>query len=51
MSNEIRSQGIRYVLSTGSTQKGANKKNTKCEKEKLESTVDAVKILSPLGEE
>jgi hypothetical protein len=47
LSNEIRSQGIRYVLSTASTQKTANKKNIKREKEKLESTIDEVKILSP----
>ena len=48
MSNEIRSQGIRYVLSTGSTQKSANKKNIKRENEKLKSTADEVKILSPI---
>ena len=47
MSNEIRSQGIRYVLSTGSTQKSANKKNIKRENERLKSTADEVKILSP----
>jgi hypothetical protein len=48
MSNEIRSQGIRYVLSTGSPQKSANKKSIKCENEKLKSTADEVKNLSPL---
>jgi hypothetical protein len=48
MSNEIRSQGIRYVLSAGSTQKSANKKNIKRENEKLKGTTDEVKILSPL---
>ena len=48
MSNEIRSQGIKYVLSTCSTQKSANKKNIKCENEKLKSAADEVKILSPL---
>jgi hypothetical protein len=48
MSNEIRSQGIRYILSTGSTQKSANKKNIKRENEKLKSTPDEVKIISPL---
>jgi succinate dehydrogenase/fumarate reductase flavoprotein subunit len=51
LSNEIRSQGIRYVLSTGSTQKTTNKKNIKREKEKLESTIDEVKILSPREKE
>jgi hypothetical protein len=51
LSNEIRSQGTRYVLSAGLTQKGANKKNTKGEKEKLESTVYDVKVLSPLRKE
>lgn len=48
MSNEIRSQGIRYVLSAGSTQKSANKKNIKRENEKLKSTADEVKIFPPL---
>jgi hypothetical protein len=48
MSNEIRSQGIRYVLSTGSKQKSTNKKNIKRENEQLKSTADEVKILSPL---
>jgi hypothetical protein len=48
MSNEIRSQGIRYVLSTGSTQKSANKKDIKRVNEKFKSTEDEVKILSPL---
>jgi hypothetical protein len=47
MSNEIRSQGIRYVLSTASTQKSTNKKSIKRENEKLKSTVDEVKTLSP----
>jgi hypothetical protein len=51
LSNEIRSQGVRYVFAVGSTQKGANKKNIKCEKENLENPVDEVKILSPLGKE
>jgi hypothetical protein len=51
LSNEIRSQGIRYVLSTGLTQKAANKKNFKREKEKLESTVDDVRVFSPLEKE
>jgi hypothetical protein len=51
LSNEIRSQGVRYVFAVGSTQKGANKKSIKCEKEKLENPVDEVKILSPLGRE
>ena len=51
LSNEIRSQGVRYVFAVGSTQKGANKKNIKFEKEKLENPVDEVKILSPLGRE
>ena len=40
---------MRFLV--GSTQKGANKKNIKCEKEKLENPVDDVKILSPLGRE
>jgi hypothetical protein len=48
MSNDIRSQGIRYVLSIGSTQKSGNKKNIKRENERLKSTADEVKILSPL---
>jgi hypothetical protein len=48
MSNEIRSQGIRYVLSIGSTQKSANKKDIKRVNEKFKSTADEVKILSPL---
>ena len=51
LSNEIRSQGVRYVFAVGSTQKGASKKNIKSEKEKLESPVDDIKILSPLGKE
>jgi hypothetical protein len=51
LSNEIRSQGVRYVFAVGSTQKGANKKNIKCEKEKLEIPVGDIKILSPLGKE
>jgi hypothetical protein len=51
LSNEIRSQGVRYVFAVGSAQKGANKKNIKCEKEKLENTADDVKVLSPLGKE
>ena len=51
LSNEIRSQGVRYVFAIGSIQKGANKKNVKGEKEKLENTVDDVKVLSPLGRE
>jgi hypothetical protein len=51
LSNEIRSQGVRYVFAVGSTQKAANKKNIMCEKEKLENPVDGIKILSPLGKE
>jgi hypothetical protein len=51
LNNEIRSQGVRYVFAIGSTQKEANKKNIKCEKEKLENPVDDIKILSPLGKE
>ncbi|MGA8106491.1 MAG: hypothetical protein WB815_07525 [Nitrososphaeraceae archaeon] len=51
LTNEIRSQGVRYVFAVGSTQKGANKKNIKCEMEKLENPVDDIKILSPLGKE
>ena len=35
LSNEMKSQGIKYVFAIGSTQKGANKKNNKNEDEKI----------------
>ncbi|HEX5976820.1 MAG TPA: hypothetical protein VFY68_06065 [Nitrososphaeraceae archaeon] len=34
LSNEMKSQGIKYVFAIGPTQKGANKKNNKNEDEK-----------------